>query len=47
MSLRGSRGDGDRRDRPLCDAIANALERNGGRIEVPYVAVLLLTVRKD
>jgi SAM-dependent methyltransferase len=28
--------------RALYDAIADVLERNGGRIEVPYVAVLLL-----
>lgn len=26
----------------LYDAIASAIERNGGRIEVPYVAVLLV-----
>jgi len=32
---------------PLYGAIADAFERRGGRIEVPYVAVLLLTVRKD
>jgi SAM-dependent methyltransferase len=32
---------------PLYVAIANAIERRGGRIEVPYVAVLLLTVRED
>jgi len=32
---------------PLYGAIAEAIERRGGRIEVPYVAVLLLTVRED
>jgi len=32
---------------PLYGAVANAIERRGGRIEVPYVAVLLLTVRED
>jgi SAM-dependent methyltransferase len=31
----------------LYGAIANAIERRGGRIEVPYVAVLLLTVCED
>jgi SAM-dependent methyltransferase len=31
----------------LYGAIANAIERRGGRIEVPYVAVLLLTARED
>jgi SAM-dependent methyltransferase len=33
--------------RPLYDAIASAIERRGGRMEVRYVAVLVLTVRKD
>jgi SAM-dependent methyltransferase len=32
---------------PLYEAIASAIERRGGRIEVPYVAVLVLTVRED
>ncbi|SRR6266446_2796698 len=32
---------------PLYGAIVDAIERRGGRIEVPYVAVLLLTVRND
>ncbi len=32
---------------PLYEAVADAIERRGGRIEVPYVAVLLLTVRED
>jgi len=32
---------------PLYGAIADAIERRGGRVEVPYVAVLLLTVRND
>jgi SAM-dependent methyltransferase len=32
---------------PLYAAIAEAIERRGGRIEVPYVTVLLLTVRHD
>jgi len=32
---------------PLYGAIADAIERRGGRIEVPYVAMLLLTVRED
>jgi len=32
---------------PLYGAIANAIERRGGRVDVPYVAVLLLTVRED
>ena len=32
---------------PLYDAIADAIERRGGRIEVPYVAMLLLTVREE
>ena len=32
---------------PLYGAIADVFERRGGGIEVPYVAVLLLTVRKD
>jgi SAM-dependent methyltransferase len=32
---------------PLYQAIADAIGRRGGRIEVPYVAVLLLTVRND
>lgn len=32
---------------PLYSAIVDAIERRGGRIEVPYVAVLLLTVRND
>ena len=32
---------------PLYDAIADTIERRGGRIEVPYVAMLLLTVRND
>ncbi len=32
---------------PLYEAVAAAIERRGGRIEVPYVAMLLLTVRGD
>jgi SAM-dependent methyltransferase len=32
---------------PLYGAVADAIERRGGRIEVPYVAMLLLTVRDD
>lgn len=32
---------------PLHAAIASAIDRRGGYIEVPYVAVLLLTVRND
>jgi SAM-dependent methyltransferase len=32
---------------PLYDAIADAIERRGGRIDVPYLAMLLLTVRED
>jgi len=35
------------RRRPLYDAVAAAIERRGGRIEVPYLAVLVLTLRKD
>ncbi|MFL5313047.1 MAG: class I SAM-dependent methyltransferase [Myxococcales bacterium] len=31
----------------LYAAIAGVIERRGGRIEVPYVAMLLLTVRED
>jgi SAM-dependent methyltransferase len=32
---------------PLYEAVAAAIERRGGCIEVPYVAMLLLTVRGD
>ena len=32
---------------PLYEAVAAAIDRRGGRVEVPYVAVLLLTVRED
>ena len=32
---------------PLYGSIVEAIERRGGRIQVPYVAVLLLTVRND
>ena len=32
---------------PLYGAVADAIERRGGRIELPYVAVLLLTIRND
>ena len=32
---------------PLYEAVAAAIDRRGGGIEVPYVAVLLLTVRED
>ena len=32
---------------PLYEAVAAAIDRRGGRIEVPYVAMLLLTVRGD
>jgi len=32
---------------PLYGAVADAIERRGGHVEVPYVAVLLLTVRND
>ena len=32
---------------PLYEAVAAAIERRGGRIEVPYLAMLLLTVRGD
>jgi SAM-dependent methyltransferase len=32
---------------PLSGAIADAIERRGGRIDVPYLAMLLLTVRED